>query len=55
MDVSSVMADRDEPEDALSDSQKKEIDRRIAELDASPNNVLTWEEMKAKIQKRVIS
>lgn len=33
----------------LSDSQKCELDRRLAELDANPENVLTWEEIKARI------
>jgi putative addiction module component (TIGR02574 family) len=44
--------DRDEPQDALSDAQKKEIDRRLAELDASPSDVMTREEIRAKIQTR---
>jgi putative addiction module component (TIGR02574 family) len=31
----------------LTDDQKRELDRRITELDANPSNVLTWEEIKA--------
>ena len=34
----------------LSDTQKQELDRRIAELDACPGNVLTWDEIKARIR-----
>jgi putative addiction module component (TIGR02574 family) len=33
----------------LTEAQKQEFDRRLAELDANPNNVLTWEEIKARI------
>lgn len=41
------------PEDlSISDEQKRILDRRIAELDANPNNVVTWEEIKAHIQSR---
>ena len=36
----------------LTDEQKTELDRRMAELDANPENVLTWEEVKAKVQNR---
>jgi putative addiction module component (TIGR02574 family) len=34
----------------LSEEQKRELDRRLAELDANPDNVLTWEEIKARIK-----
>jgi putative addiction module component (TIGR02574 family) len=36
----------------LSEDQKRELDRRIAELDANPDNVLTWEQIKAHIQRK---
>ena len=36
----------------LTEPQKRELDRRIAELDADPQNVLTWEEIKAHVQRR---
>ena len=32
--------------------QKRELDRRIADYEANPDNVLTWEEVKASIKKR---
>jgi putative addiction module component (TIGR02574 family) len=34
----------------LTDAQRRELDRRIAELDADPNNVLTWEEIKSRVR-----
>jgi putative addiction module component (TIGR02574 family) len=34
----------------LTEAQKREWDRRIADLDANPNNVLTWEEIKARVR-----
>jgi putative addiction module component (TIGR02574 family) len=36
----------------LTEPQKRELDRRIAELDANPQNVLTWEEIKAHVRGR---
>lgn len=36
----------------LTEPQKRELDRRIAELDANPRNVLTWEEIKAHVRGR---
>lgn len=42
--------DRDEPR--LTDAQKAEIDRRLADDDAAPDDVLTWEEVKADALKR---
>ena len=36
----------------LTDPQKREFDRRIADLDANPENVLTWEEIKARVRGR---
>ena len=34
----------------LTEVQKDILDRRINELDASPDNVLTWEEIKAYVR-----
>ena len=34
----------------LTDAQKQELDRRIADYDSNPDNVLTWEEIKASIK-----
>jgi putative addiction module component (TIGR02574 family) len=34
----------------LTDPQKRELDRRIAELDVNPENVLAWEEIKAHVR-----
>jgi putative addiction module component (TIGR02574 family) len=34
----------------LTDADKQGLDRRIAEHDANPDNVLTWEELKASMQ-----
>lgn len=36
----------------FTEAQKQELDRRIADYDANPDNVLTWEEVKASIKKR---
>jgi putative addiction module component (TIGR02574 family) len=32
---------------------KRVLDQRCADLDANPNDVLTWEEMKARIRERL--
>jgi putative addiction module component (TIGR02574 family) len=34
----------------LAEEQKQLLDRRIADLDANPGNVLTWEEIKAHVR-----
>ncbi|MGF1517865.1 MAG: addiction module protein [Nodosilinea sp.] len=34
----------------LTDDQKQELDRRIDAYDTDPQNVLTWEEVKAAIR-----
>ena len=34
----------------LTESQKQELDRRIDDYEANPDNVLTWEEIKASIK-----
>lgn len=36
----------------LTEAQQKELDRRIADYETNPNNVLTWDEIKASIRKR---
>jgi putative addiction module component (TIGR02574 family) len=46
----SIADEQDYP--ALTDEEKREIDRRIAEHDADPENVLTLEELKASIKKK---
>lgn len=40
----------DEIAPGLTEDQKQELDRRIADLDANPGNVLTWEEIKARVR-----
>ena len=37
----------------LSDAQKRELERRIAAYEASPDDVLTWEEVKASLQEEL--
>lgn len=34
----------------LTEDQKHELDRRIADMDARPDNVLTWDEIKARVR-----
>ncbi|HEV7672663.1 MAG TPA: addiction module protein [Thermoanaerobaculia bacterium] len=36
----------------LSEGEKPELDRRIAELDEQPANVRTWEEIKTRVRAR---
>ncbi len=36
----------------LTDAQKKELDSRIDDYESNPENVLTWEEIKASIKKQ---
>jgi putative addiction module component (TIGR02574 family) len=43
----SIADDQAYPE--LTDDEKQELDRRIAEHDAEPDNVLTWEELTTSI------
>jgi putative addiction module component (TIGR02574 family) len=33
----------------LTEAQKRELDRRIADYETNPDNVMTWEEIKASI------
>lgn len=37
----------------LSDAQRAELDRRVAEDDAFPNDVLPWDEVKASVRSRL--
>lgn len=37
---------------ALTEDQKRTLDRRTAELDADPKNVLSWDEIKTHVQGR---
>lgn len=39
-------------EAGLTEAQKAEIDRRLADDDATPNDVFTWEEVKAEAFRR---
>jgi putative addiction module component (TIGR02574 family) len=43
-----IAAERGYPD--LTESQKREIDRRIDESDKNPENILTWEEVKRSIK-----
>ncbi|MCC5668300.1 addiction module protein [Nostoc sp. CHAB 5784] len=36
----------------LTDAQKQELERRIADYNSNPDNVLTWEEIKASIKRQ---
>jgi len=36
----------------LTETQKRELDRRIDNYDIDPDNILTWEEVKASIKKQ---
>lgn len=40
----------EEGEFELTDAQRDEIDRRMASLRANPDQVISWEEIKARIQ-----
>ncbi len=40
----------DEEEFELTDAQRDEIDRRLASLRENPDQVITWEELIARIQ-----
>lgn len=42
----------DSPSLPIAEDLKRVLDRRLAALDADPNNVLTWEEIKARIRGR---
>ncbi|MFO0796878.1 MAG: addiction module protein [Gemmataceae bacterium] len=42
----------DQTRSGLSDEQRELFTRRLAELDANPDNVLTWEQIKDRIAGR---
>ena len=48
--LDSIAAEQAFPE--FTEAQKQELDRRIADYDANPDNVLTREEVKASIKRR---
>jgi putative addiction module component (TIGR02574 family) len=43
----------DSAEVPLTEAQRAELDRRIAEHDANPDDVATWEEVKTSIAERL--
>jgi len=43
-----IAAERPTPE--LTETQKRELDRRLAEDEASPDDVVSWEEVNAEIK-----
>lgn len=45
------LADRSEP--ALTEAQKKELDRRLAMLDAGETTISLWEEVEARVLNRL--
>lgn len=44
----SIAAEQAYPD--LTQQQKRELDRRIDDYDSNPDNVLTWEEIRASIK-----
>ena len=36
----------------LTEAQQQELDRRIADYEVNPNNVLTWEEIKTSLKEK---
>ncbi|MCY7286250.1 MAG: addiction module protein [Cyanobacteria bacterium CAN_BIN43] len=48
--LESIAAEQVDPD--LTESQKQELDRRIDDYEANPDNVLTWEEVKASVKAR---
>ena len=38
---------------AITESQKTELDRRLADHLANPNNVISWDEVKANVLARI--
>lgn len=43
----------DEPTPELTEAQKQELDRRLAEHEADPDDVIPWEEVKANLEARL--
>ncbi len=48
--LESIAAEQVHPN--LTEFQKQELDRRINDSEANPENVLTWEEVKASVKAR---
>jgi putative addiction module component (TIGR02574 family) len=48
--LDSIAAEQLDP--ALTESQKQELDRRIDDYEANPEEVMTWAEVKASIKAR---
>jgi putative addiction module component (TIGR02574 family) len=48
--LESIAAEQVHPD--LTEFQKQELDRRINDSEANPENVLTWEEIKASVKAR---
>jgi putative addiction module component (TIGR02574 family) len=48
--LDSIAAEQDYSD--LTESQKQELDRRIDDCEANPDNVLTWGQVKASIKAR---
>ena len=48
--LESIAAEQVHPD--LTEFQKQELDRRINDFEANPENVLTWEEVKASVKAR---
>jgi putative addiction module component (TIGR02574 family) len=48
--LDSIAAEQVDPD--LTESQKQELDCRIDDYEANPDNVLTWEEIKASVKAR---
>ncbi len=46
----SIAAEQAYPD--LTEAQQEELDRRIADREANPDNLLTWEEIKASLKKQ---
>jgi putative addiction module component (TIGR02574 family) len=48
--LDSIAAEQVDPD--LTESQQRELDRRIDDYDANPDEVMTWAEVKASIKAR---
>lgn len=48
--IDSVRAEQ--PGSTLTPAKREELSRRVADLDANPNDVVSWEEVQASIQAR---
>ena len=49
--LESVMEER--PGSSLTPAKREELRRRVAELDANPDDVVSWEDVQASIQARL--